>query len=91
MRLATPSSTCPPHCNDCSLRDATDAFTVLTPQQLALVESLRLGSVTVAAGAAVIGEQAPNGKLFTLYAGWEFRWWGCSRSLVTLRRTASRP
>ena len=72
--LATPASHCPPHCNDCRLRDATDAFRVLTPAQLALVESLRLGSVTVAAGAQVIGEQVPNGKLFTLYAGWAFRY-----------------
>ena len=74
MRLVTPANHCPPHCNDCRLRDATDAFTVLSPQQLALVESLRLGSVVVAAGAAVIGEQSPNGKLFTLYAGWAFRY-----------------
>ena len=74
MRSSTPSSTCPPNCNNCRLRNATDAFTVLSPQQLALVESLRLGSVTVAAGAAVIGEQAPNGKLFTLYTGWAFRY-----------------
>ena len=74
MRLATPANHCPPHCNDCRLRDATDAFTLLSPQQLALVESLRLGSVTVPAGAAVIGEQVPNGKLFTLYAGWAFRY-----------------
>ncbi len=74
MRLASPASTCPPNCNDCRLRNATNAFTALSPQQLTLVESLRLGSVTIAAGAAVIGEQAPNGKLFTLYSGWAFRY-----------------
>ena len=74
MRSATFATTCPPHCNDCRLRDATDAFTVLSPQQLALVESMRLGSVIVPAGASVIGEQVPNGKLFTLYAGWAFRY-----------------
>ncbi len=67
-------NTCPPHCNDCRLRHATDAFTALSPQQLALVESLRLGSVAVAAGAAVIAEQSSGGKLFTLYAGWAFRY-----------------
>lgn len=74
MRLTTPANTCPPNCSDCRLRNATDAFTVLSPKQLALVESLRLGGVTVAAGSAVISEQAPNGKLFTLYAGWAFRY-----------------
>ena len=74
MPLATHANQCPPNCNDCRLRNATDAFTVLSPQQLALVESLRQGSVTVAAGSAVIGEQSPNGKLFTLYAGWAFRY-----------------
>ena len=74
MRFLDPASTCPQNCNDCRLRNATNAFTALSPQQLTLVESLRLGSVTIAAGAAVIGEQAPNGKLFTLYSGWAFRY-----------------
>ncbi len=73
MRFAPLANTCPPNCNDCRLRNGTDAFTLLSPQQLALVESLRQASVAVAAGAAVIGEHSPNGKLFTLYAGWAFR------------------
>ena len=67
------ASTCPRHCSDCRLRQ-TDAFTPVTPQQLAFIESFRSGVLAVPAGAAVIREHTPNGKLFTLYAGWAFRY-----------------
>ncbi|NMM80241.1 Crp/Fnr family transcriptional regulator [Acidovorax sp. SRB_14] len=66
--------TCPPRdCADCRLR-RNDAFTAVTPQQLAFIESFRSGTVAVPAGAAVIREHVSNGKLFTLYAGWAFRY-----------------
>lgn len=71
--LPPSASTCPPQCSACRLRQS-DAFTPVTPQQLAFIESFRSGVQTVPAGAAVIREHTPNGKLFTLYAGWAFRY-----------------
>ncbi len=71
--LTFPANTCPRHCSDCRLRQ-TDAFTPVTPQQLAFIESFRHGVLAVPAGTAVIREHTPNGKLFTLYAGWAFRY-----------------
>ena len=76
MHHASPlsaSSSCPRNCSECRLRH-TDAFTPVTPQQLAFIDSFRSDVLTVPAGAAVIGENVPNGKLFTLYAGWAFRY-----------------
>ena len=75
MHNASPllGSKCPRHCSDCRLRQ-TDAFTPVTQQQLAFIESFRSGVQEVSAGAAVIREHTPNGKLFTLYAGWAFRY-----------------
>ena len=71
--LPLPAHNCPRHCSDCRLRQS-DAFTPVTPQQMAFIESFRSGVQTVPAGAAVIREHQPNGKLFTLYAGWAFRY-----------------
>ena len=68
-----PASTCPRSCSDCRLRQ-TDAFTPVTQQQLVFIDSFRSGVLAVAAGKSVIREHAPNGKLFTLYAGWAFRY-----------------
>ncbi len=67
------TSLCPRRCADCRLR-RTDAFKPVTAPELAFIEKLRSGSVFVPAGHAVISEQKPNGKLFTLYAGWAFRY-----------------
>ena len=55
-----PGGNCPRHCSDCRLRQ-TDAFTPVTPQQLAFIESFRSGVLSVSAGAAVIREHTPNG------------------------------
>ncbi len=41
---------------------------------MAFVESFRSGTSQIAAGGTVIHEQKPNGKLFTLYSGWAFRY-----------------
>ena len=64
---------CPKHCANCHLR-ATNAFKPVTNQELMSIEAFRMGTSHVAAGRAIISEQSPVDKLFTLYAGWAFRY-----------------
>lgn len=74
--LITPPSSagpCPRHCRDCRLR-SLEAFNAVTPQELAFIHEFRSGAALAAAGTSIISEQNPNGKLFTLYAGWAFRY-----------------
>ena len=63
----------PPACQNCRLR-RTGAFTEVKPDELAFIEAFRTGTLAVKAGHAIISEQRPTGKLFTLYAGWAFRY-----------------
>jgi CRP/FNR family transcriptional regulator len=67
------SSLCPRRCADCGLR-RTRAFQPDSGEELAFIESFRSGAAFAPAGSAIISEQNPNGKLFTLYAGWAFRY-----------------
>lgn len=64
---------CPPACVNCGLRKL-DAFTPVTPDQLKYMEAFRSGISKIDAGGIVIHERSPNGKLFTLYSGWAFRY-----------------
>ena len=64
---------CPPACTDCRLRK-TDTFTPVERDALAFIEAFRSGTTAVSAGGTIIYEQRPNGKLFTLYSGWAFRY-----------------
>jgi CRP/FNR family transcriptional regulator len=64
---------CPPACAACRLRK-TGAFTPVSADELAFIESFRSGTSSVPAGGTLIYEQKPSGKLFTLYAGWAFRY-----------------
>jgi CRP/FNR family transcriptional regulator, anaerobic regulatory protein len=66
---------CPPACADCRLRK-TDAFTPVTPEELAFIQSMRNGngSLKVEAGRAIIPEHKTGDKLYTLYSGWAFRY-----------------
>ena len=74
MNIPTPTSAiCPPHCNACGLRD-TRAFMPVNAEELKFIESFRTGTSMVKAGATILSEQQPNGKLFTLYSGWAFRY-----------------
>ena len=66
-------STCPPRCNECRLRK-TGGFMPDTPQELAFIQGYRSATSSLPARATLIHEHAPNGKLFTLYAGWAFRY-----------------
>lgn len=68
-----PSPVCPRHCNDCGLR-STGAFTPLPDDAVDFLYRLRSGTHSVPAGATLICEHRPNGKLYTLYAGWAFRY-----------------
>ncbi|MES2510706.1 MAG: Crp/Fnr family transcriptional regulator [Pseudomonadota bacterium] len=70
---APPFQTCPPACANCGLRKL-DAFTPVTRDQLQYIEAFRSGTQQVPAGGTVIYERSPNGKLFTLYSGWAFRY-----------------
>lgn len=65
--------TCPPACVDCGLRKL-DAFVPLSAQRLQYMESFRVGTSHVNAGGSIIYERRLNGKLFTLYSGWAFRY-----------------
>ena len=67
------SPDCPPACSACQLRK-TGAFTPVERDALGFIETFRSGTTTVAAGGTIIYEQRPNGKLFTLYSGWAFRY-----------------
>lgn len=46
----------------------------VSPQELAFIQACRSSTTDVAAGATIISEQHPESKLFTLYAGWAFRY-----------------
>jgi CRP-like cAMP-binding protein len=63
----------PPRCADCRLR-RTDAFTPVKPDTLDFIEHFRSGTLRVDAGATIVREQQPSGKLLTLYSGWAFRY-----------------
>ena len=62
----------PSRCTTCRLR-RTDTFTPATADTIEFIDSFRSGSIRAAAGATIVHEQQANGKLFTLYAGWAFR------------------
>ena len=64
---------CPPACADCGLR-RTENFSIIKPDELAFIESYRTGTLAIQAGGTILHEHHPNGKLFTLYSGWAFRY-----------------
>ena len=63
----------PAACQACRLRQ-TGAFTAVKPDELAFIETFRASTTSASAGSTLIYEQKPNGKLFTLYSGWAFRY-----------------
>jgi CRP/FNR family transcriptional regulator len=74
MNEPTPTSAiCPPRCNACGLRK-TGAFMPVNAEELQFIEAFRTGTTAVRAGGTILYEQKPNGKLFTLYSGWAFRY-----------------
>ncbi|MDZ4356204.1 MAG: Crp/Fnr family transcriptional regulator, partial [Variovorax sp.] len=51
-----------------------EAFLPVTAQQLQAIQSFRSGTRRVEAGATIVDEHRASPQLFTLYAGWAFRY-----------------
>lgn len=59
-------------CDRCGLR-ANAAFLKVAGDELRVIEKFRHGSRVVQAGKPIVDEYRPGASLFTLYAGWAFR------------------
>lgn len=73
MNATLPPNACPPHCRECRLR-STRAFTPVEPEVLDFIEGFRTSTFSVQAGGALLHESQVNSRMFTLYAGWAFRY-----------------
>lgn len=62
----------PVACKDCPLR-TLELFIPHSPEQLALIQSLKRGHTNVQAGQTIIHEGQSDALLYTLWAGWAFR------------------
>lgn len=71
--MSSPPPPLPPRCVHCGLR-ASGAFHQLAASELGFIEDFRRATERVPAGHPLIREQADAGRLFTLYAGWAFRY-----------------
>jgi CRP-like cAMP-binding protein len=60
-------------CDDCALR-RLEAFLPATPEEIQTIKSFRIGTRRVAAGGTIVHEHRLSAELFTLYAGWAFRY-----------------
>ena len=69
----SPPLLCPPNCQACGLREFA-AFTELPPQALEAINRARSNTTVVVAGSTLIRENQANSHLYTLYAGWAFRY-----------------
>jgi CRP-like cAMP-binding protein len=67
----------PPHCDraceTCGLR-GNAAFLPISAEELKAIEAFRIGTRRVEAGGTVIEEHSRSPHLYTLYAGWAFRY-----------------
>jgi CRP-like cAMP-binding protein len=67
----------PPHCDrsceTCGLR-GNAAFLPIPAEELKAIEAFRVGTRRVEAGGTVIEEHSRSPHLYTLYAGWAFRY-----------------
>ncbi|MDB5849890.1 MAG: Crp/Fnr family transcriptional regulator [Rhodoferax sp.] len=61
-----------PRCADCALRRSGN-FAPITPTELAFIQDFRRENRLAAPGTVFIRESSTDGKLYTLYAGWAFR------------------
>jgi CRP/FNR family transcriptional regulator len=60
-------------CDGCALR-RLDAFLPASDEELKTIQSFRAGVRRVEAGGSIVEEHRPSTQLFTLYAGWAFRY-----------------
>ncbi len=67
------AATCASGCKHCTLR-AMPAFLPVSPEELAVIQEFRQGSRLVPAGGTIVAEHRTSEWLFTLYAGWAFRY-----------------
>ena len=73
-QISSASTASPPkNCSDCRLRK-TDAFIAIKPKELALINTFRRDTLAIPANGTVIYEKSNAGKLYTVYAGWAFRY-----------------
>ena len=79
--LSNGSTVLPPPCAACRLRQ-TDAFTPVSAEGLGFIQAFRTSTLNMQAGSTLIQEQNPSGKIYTLYAGWAFRY----KTLIDGRR-----
>jgi CRP/FNR family transcriptional regulator len=63
----------PAACADCRLRQL-DCFLPVTADELAFIQSCRQTTQAVRAGAAIVSEHRAPQRIYTLYAGWAFRY-----------------
>ena len=68
-----PPQQCARPCDACALR-SNPAFVPISEDELRAIESFRVGTRTAAAGEVLIAEHVRSPQLFTLYAGWAFRY-----------------
>ncbi|HET7795281.1 MAG TPA: Crp/Fnr family transcriptional regulator [Rhizobacter sp.] len=60
-------------CKDCPLR-TLELFVPHSPEQLALVQSLKRSHIGLSAGQTIIHEGQTHPQLYTLWSGWAFRY-----------------
>jgi CRP/FNR family transcriptional regulator len=61
-----------PNCSNCALRRSGN-FAPITPTELAFIQDFRRDNRLCAPGTVFIRENSSEGRLYTLYAGWAFR------------------
>jgi CRP-like cAMP-binding protein len=64
---------CAHPCEECGLR-TNPAFIPVSVEELHAIQSFRSGTRVVDAGRAIVDEHRAGAQLFTLYAGWAFRY-----------------
>jgi len=64
---------CAHPCLECGLR-RNPAFLDVSAEEVRTIESFRSGTRVVEAGAPIVQEDRPAGRLYTLYSGWAFRY-----------------
>lgn len=72
MSLVLPGTARPVPCDQCPLRPLP-AFRSFSPAELAFVASFKAGEVAASSGTVVLSEGSHSEHLFTLLAGWAFR------------------
>lgn len=73
MTNAPTTVVCPPNCEACELRQQP-AFAQLSSAALGAIQAARSAATSAFAGTTLVHEGQLNAQLFTVYAGWAFRY-----------------